>query len=72
MTLFKCFLQGMHFFIVCQPFNSSEAPSISLHRQYGATFGGFTIYMYSAGATIAGIASYMGSGKTQYITQVMY
>ena len=65
MVFAKRFLHGVQCIAVGQAFDGSYVGAFGLHRQHGTGFRGFAINVDDTRATLAGIATHMGSGKSK-------
>jgi hypothetical protein len=52
-----------------KPLNGLDLVAIGHHRQRGAGFDGLAVEMHDAGAALRGVATDMGAGQPQILTQ---
>ena len=52
-----------------QAFNGGDFGAIGLHGQHGAGFHRIAVNMHHAGAALAGVATHMGAGQAELVTQ---
>jgi hypothetical protein len=68
MTLAEGRLHRVQFAIVTQAFDRSDLGALRLNGQDRAGFDGASIQMHGTGAALSGIATHVGSGEMQLIT----
>jgi hypothetical protein len=67
-TLTEGRLHRMQFAIVAQPFDRGDLGALRLDGQDRASLNGASIQMHGTGAALSGIATHVGSGEMQLIT----
>jgi hypothetical protein len=67
MIIHEGLLHGMQLTTICHTLDGGHLGTIGLDCQQGAGLYGLTIYMDDTGTTLAGVTTYMGTGKLKII-----
>ena len=72
MVLHEGLLHRVHLATLRQSFDGDDITTVGLHGEHGAALHGFTVHMHGARAATGSVATDIGAGETEVLSDVLH